>query len=323
MMPSFTYVRPRVLDEAVRLAAGPGARIHAGGTDLLGCLRDGVFGADTVVSLQGVQELRGIAATADGGVRIGSLATLSEIAASPLVREAYRALADGAAAAASPQLRNQGTLGGNLCQRPRCWYFRGDFHCARKGGETCYAFAGENQYHCIFGGSTCYIVHPSDTAPALVALAAQARIAGPAGRRAVPLESFFVPPAKDFTRETVLDPGEILTEVVLPPPARAARSVYRKVRARGAWDFALAGAAVALSVRNGTVESARVVLAGVAPVPWRVPAAEDALVGQKLGVAAAGRAAAMAAAGAEPLSANGYKVALVRSLVEEAVLSLA
>ena len=323
MLPNFTYVRPSSLDEAVRLAGAPGARLHAGGTDLLGCLRDGVLAADTVVSLQGVQELRGIAATADGGVRIGALATLTEVAASPLIRDAYRALAEGAAAAASPQLRNQGTLGGNLCQRPRCWYFRGDFHCARKGGDTCFAAAGENQYHCIFGGETCFIVHPSDTAPALVALAAQARIAGPSGRRAVPLESFFVPPAKDFTRETVLEPGEILTEVVLPPPAAAPRSVYRKVRARGAWDFALAGVAVALSLRNGTVAAARVVLAGVAPVPWRSAAAERALVGQKLSVATAARAATAAAAGAEPLSENGYKVALVRGIVEEAVLSLA
>ncbi len=323
MLPTFNYVRPGSLDEAVRLAVAPGARLHGGGTDLLGCLRDGVLAADTVVSLQGLSELRGIAATADGGVRIGALATLSEIAGSPLIRDAYRALAEGAAAAASPQLRNQGTLGGNLCQRPRCWYFRGEFHCARKGGETCFAAAGENQYHCILGGETCFIVHPSDTAPALVALGALARIAGPSGRRTVPLESFFVPPSRDFTRETVLASGEILTEVVLPAPAASSRSAYRKARARGAWDFALAGAAVALSLEAGVVGSARVVLAGVAPVPWRVPAAEGTLVGRKLDVAAARRAAEAAVAGAEPLSENGYKVALARGMVEEALLSLA
>jgi len=323
MLPNFTYVRPSSIDEAVRLAAAPGARIHAGGTDLLGCLRDGVIAADTVVSLQGVRGLRGITATADGGVRIGALTTLAEIAVSPLLRDAYRALAEGAAAAASPQLRNQGTLGGNLCQRPRCWYFRGDFHCARKGGEKCFAVAGENQFHCIFGGETCFIVHPSDTAPALLALAAHVRIAGPAGSRVVPLESFFVLPAKDFTRETVLEPGEIVTEVLLPPQRPAARSTYRKVRSRGAWDFALAGAAIVVELNDGQVAHARVVLSGVAPVPWRVPAAEKAMTGSKLDVATARRVAGAAVAGAEPLSENGYKVALVRGLVEEALLSLA
>ena len=323
MLPNFTYVRPSSLDEAVRLAAAPGARLHAGGTDLLGCLRDGVLAADTVVSLQGLADLRGIAATAEGGVRIGALATLSEVAASPLIRDSYRALAEGAAAAASPQLRNQGTIGGNLCQRPRCWYFRGEFHCARKGGERCFAVEGENQFHCILGGETCFIVHPSDTAPALVALAAQARIAGPEGRRAVPLEAFFVPPGRDFTRETVLVAGEILTDVVLPPPGAAARSVYRKVRARGSWDFALAGVAIAARLGGGTVAEARVVLAGVAPVPWRSSAAERALTGRRPDVTTARRVAEAAVVGAEPLSGNGYKVALVRGIVEEAVLSLA
>ncbi len=323
MLPSFSYVRPRSLDEAVRLAGAAGARIHAGGTDLLGCLRDGVFSADTVVSLSELGELRGIAPTADGGLRLGALATLSEIAASALVGQRYRLLAQAAGAAASPQLRNQGTLGGNLCQRPRCWYFRGDFHCARKGGEKCFAVAGENQYHCILGGETCFIVHPSDTAPALVALDARVRIAGPAGSRIVPLESFFVLPAQDFTRETVLEPGEIVAEVLLPPPRPGERSAFRKVRARGAWDFALVGAAVAVTVRDGSVTDARIVLAGVAPVPWRTPAAEKALIGQKLDLAAARRAAGAAVAGAEPLSENGYKVALARGVVEEALLSLA
>jgi xanthine dehydrogenase YagS FAD-binding subunit len=323
MLPSFSYARPGTIDEAVRLAAAPGARLHAGGTDLLGCLRDGVVGADTVVSLKDLAELRGVAAAAGGGLRIGALATLAEVAAHPLIRGRYGALAEGAAAAASPQLRNQGTLGGNLCQRPRCWYFRGDFHCARKGGDTCFAVAGENRYHCIFGGETCFIVHPSDTAPALVALGATAHLYGPNGRRTLPLESFFVLPAQDFTRETALAAGEILTDVTLPSPAAGLRSTYRKARTRGAWDFALAGAAVALSYEGSAVRSARIVLSGVAPAPWRVPAAEAVLVGTRLDAAAARRAAEAAVAGAEPLADNGYKVALARGIVEEALLSLA
>jgi xanthine dehydrogenase YagS FAD-binding subunit len=323
MLPSFGYVNPGSLDEAIHLLAAPGARLFAGGTDLLGCLRDGVFTAGTLVSLQGLTELRGISATADGGTRIGALTTLAEIAASRLIADGYRLLAEAAAAAASPQLRNQGTLGGNLCQRPRCWYFRGDFHCARKGGEKCFAVEGENQYHCILGGETCYIVHPSDTAPALLALDARVRIAGPGGGRVVPLDAFFVPPAKDFTRETVVEPGEVVTEVLLPPPRPGSRGTYRKLRGRGAWDFALAGAAVLVELKEGTVMRARVVLSGAAPVPWRSPAAEQALTGKKLDAASARHAAAASVTGAEPLSGNGYKVALARGVVEEALLSLA
>ncbi len=181
MLPSFRYVRPRTVAEAVKALAEPGARAHAGGTDLVGCLRDGVFDAKSVVSLSGLAELKGISATKDGGLRIGALATLAEIARHAEIAKGWPALAQGAAAAASPQLRNQGTLGGNLCQRPRCWYFRGDFDCARKGGELCYAVEGENTYHAIFGGSGCFIVHPSDTASPLVALQATVQDRGTEG----------------------------------------------------------------------------------------------------------------------------------------------
>jgi xanthine dehydrogenase YagS FAD-binding subunit len=323
MLPSFAYVRPTTLKAAVAALAAPGARAHAGGTDLLGCLRDRVFPADTLVSLAGLPELAGVAPTAEGGLRLGAMTTVAAIAAHPDVAARYRGLAEAAAAVASPQTRNQGTLGGNLCQRPRCWYFRGDFHCARKGGETCFAVDGENRYHCVFGGETCFIVHPSDTAPALVALDALVRLVGPGGSRVVPLEKFFVPPSADFTRETVLEPGEVLTEVVVPAPPAGGRSTYRKVRARGAWDFALAGAAVVLGVEGGRVRHARVVLSGAAPIPWRVPAAEAALVGHRLDGATIPKAADAAVAGAEPLSDNAYKVPLLRGAVEEALATLA
>ena len=323
MLPEFSYVKPATLAEAVRLLAAPGARAHAGGTDLLGCLRDGVFGADTLVSLARLGELRGVRSALDGGLVVGAMTTLAEVAANADVVARFPTLARAAAAAASPQLRNQGTIGGNICQRPRCWYYRGEFHCARKGGEKCYAFEGENQFHCIFGGEVCFYVHPSDTAPALVALDAVVRIAGPAGARSVPAAEFFVPPGKDYTRETVLQAGELVTEVVLPAQPGTVRGTYHKVRARGAWDFALAGAAVALRLADGRVEHARIALSGVAPVPWRVPAAEQALAGKRLGASAASKAAVAAAAGAQPLAGNGYKVELVRGAVEEAVLALA
>jgi xanthine dehydrogenase YagS FAD-binding subunit len=245
------------------------------------------------------------------------------VAADPVVNERYRALAQAAAAVASPQLRNQGTIGGNICQKPRCWYYRGEFHCLRKGGDRCYAVNGESQYHCIFGGDACFIVHPSDTAPALTALEARVRIAGPGGTRVVPIGSFFVPPAKDPTRETVVERNEVVTEILLPPAEGGLRSSYRKVRGRGAWDFALAGVALALLVRNGTVERARVVLSGAAPIPWRSEAAEKALVGKPLTAETAGAAAEAAMNGAEPLEKNGYKIPMFKGAIVESILALA
>ncbi len=323
MVPRFTLLHPTTLAEAVRALAAPGARLHAGGTDLLGCLRDGVFDAGTLVSLAGIAELRGVRRALDGGLVIGAMTTLTEVATNAEIAARFPTLARAAEAAASPQLRNQGTLGGNLCQRPRCWYYRGEFQCARKGGERCFAVEGENQFHCIFGGEVCFYVHPSDTAPALVALDALVRVVGSGGARSVPVAEFFVPPSKDYTRETVLAPGELVTEIVLPAPTSGTRGAYRKVRARGAWDFALAGAAVAVVLTDGRVDRARVVLSGVAPVPWRVPAAERALVGSRITTATAGRAAAAAASGAQPLELNAYKVELVRGAVEEALLAVA
>jgi xanthine dehydrogenase YagS FAD-binding subunit len=324
MLPNFTYVRAKSVTEAVRALAAPGARLHAGGTDLLGCLREGVFKADKLVSVSGVAALRGIAKAQAGGLRVGALTTLADVAANNDVARDYPALAQAALAVGSPQLRNQGTIGGNVCQRPRCWYFRGDFHCLRKGGDTCYAMQGENQYHAIFGASACCMVHPSDTAVALVALGARARIAGPGGARTVPFSSFFVLPAKTVTAETVLGRGEVLTDILLPAPEAGTKSAFRKVRSRGAWDFALASVALALSVdTTGVVKQARVVLGAAAPAPWRAVEAEKALVGNKLTAELAARVAQAAVKGAEPLSQNEYKMALFRGIVEEQLLAIA
>src|SRR5512134_1062468 len=171
MLPNFSYVQARDLREAVRLLGAEGSRVHAGGTDLIGCLRDGVFGAQTVVSIAGIGELAGIREGAGGALRIGALTSVAAVAASPVVRERYPALAQAADSVGSPQLRNQGTIGGNLCQKPRCWYYRGEFHCLRKGGDQCFAMNGQNQFHAIMGSDDlCCIVHPSDTAPALMVL---------------------------------------------------------------------------------------------------------------------------------------------------------
>ena len=217
----------------------------------------------------------------------------------------------------SPQLRNQGTLGGNLCQRPRCWYFRGEFHCRRKGGDTCFAETGDSQYHAILGGHNCYIVHPSDTAAALVAYNAKVTIAGRTGSRQLPLSSFFVLPEKDILAENVLAPGELLTEVLLDPVEVGTRGVYRKVRERAAFDFAMAGAAIVLGIDDGKVRHPRIVLSGVAPAPWRAVDAEKAIDGKPLDAAAITAAAEAAVANAMPLADNAYKVPLVKGILQE------
>ena len=322
-MPDFTVVKVKSLREAIDKLSSDGARVHAGGTDLLGCLRDDVFKAGTLVSIGQLKELRGITQTPDDGLRIGALTTLTEIANSRIIRETYPGLARAASEVASPQLRNQGTLGGNLCQKPRCWYYRGEFHCMRKGGDKCYALQGENQFHCIFGGTMCYIVHPSDTAPVLVAFEAIARVVGPGGARAVPLGKFHVPPGENVEKETVLEPNEILTEILLPPPGQRVRSSYRKVRARQSWDFALAGLALVIRFNEKRVEQARVVLSGAAPVPWRSMAVEETITGKELNAETVAKAADAVVKNAEPLKHNRYKIALFRGIVEEELVSIA
>jgi xanthine dehydrogenase YagS FAD-binding subunit len=323
MLSNFNYVRPKSLEDVFKHSSSEGAHVHAGGTDLLACLRDHVFEASKIVSLNNIKSLRGIKKTSQGGMRIGALTTLREVAGDSEVNKNYPALGQAASEVASPQLRNQGTLGGNLCQKPRCWYYRGEFHCLRKGGEECFAVAGENAFHCIFGGESCYIVHPSDTAPALGALSAQITIRGPKGQRSVALEDFHMPPSEDYTKETRLGPGEIVTEIVLPPPVEGLRSSYRKVRARQSWDFALAGVALALVFKGDQVQRARVFLGGVEPVPWRSTELEEVVTGKRLDEATVRKAVEAAVQKAKPLEQNAYKMPLLRGLIEEQLLAIA
>jgi len=317
MLAPFAYARPEDIQEAVARLADRGARVLAGGTDLLGCLRDDVFSAETLVSLGTVAGLSGIRGDGEGGLVIGAMTTISEMAEHPEVRRLYPVLAQAAGEVGSPQLRNQGTLGGNLCQKPRCWYYRGDFPCLRKGGHKCFAVNGENQYHCLFGGASCFIVHPSDTAPALVALDAEVQTLGPRGSRRIPVAGLHMPPAEDPTRETVLEPGELVVEIRVPAPADGLYSAYRKVRTRRAWDFAIAGCALALAMDGQRVRDCRVVLAGAAPIPWRSREAEEAIRGKVLDGGLAAQAAGAAVAAALPMSKNGYKVPLFRGVLEE------
>ena len=323
-IPNFTYVRAKSLREAVQQLSAKEARLHAGGTDLLGCLRDEVFTASKIVSIGQLNDLRGIREMKGGGVQIGALTSIAEVAGHPLIRKQYPALAKGAGEVASPALRNQGTLGGNICQKPRCWYYRGEFHCLRKGGDRCYAVQGENHYHCLFGSDQiCYMVHPSDTAPALMAYEATVRIAGPKGTRRVPIDRFFVRPGEDFQKETVVGSGEIVMQILLPPSIRGLRSSYRRIRARRSWDFALAGVALALQFEGEEVRKARVVLSGAAPIPWRSREAEEVLTGKRLERETISRAAKTAMEKAQPLAHNGYKIPLFRGLIEEELQALA
>jgi xanthine dehydrogenase YagS FAD-binding subunit len=322
-MPNFTYTKVKSLKEAIGQLSSKGARIHAGGTDLLGCLRDEIFGAEKLVSIGQIKALRGISRANDGGLRIGALTTIAEIENNKTLQERYSALAQAASEVASPQLRNQGTIAGNICQKPRCWYYRGEFHCLRKGGETCYAYQGENQFHCIFGGDGCYIVHPSDTAPALVAFEAAVKVSGPAGARLVPIAKFHVSPRENVQKETTLKPNEIVTEILLPPPMKGLHSSYRKVRARRSWDFALASVALALQFDGDKVAKARVVFGGAAPVPWRSKEVEEVITGRRLDAETVTRAAAAAVKNAQPLKHNGYKISLFRGMIEEELTAMA
>jgi len=322
MLPRFSYIQAKSLEDAIRLLSEDGARLLAGGTDLLGCLRERIFSAATVVSISRLERLKGITELPAGGLRIGALTTVAEIARSPIIQTKYSALSQAAAEVASPQLRNQGTIGGNLCQKPRCWYYRGEFNCLRKGGDRCYAVEGENQYHCIFGGEGCYIVHPSDIAPALVALDATVQITGPKGKRTAAVENFHMPPSRDVTRETVLEPGEIVTDIILPAPIEGLRSSYRKVRARRSWDFALAGIALAIVFTRNQITDCRIALSGAAPVPWRSKEAEAILKGNRLNQGIAKKAAQAALRAAEPLPQNEYKIPLFSSLIEQALLTI-
>jgi xanthine dehydrogenase YagS FAD-binding subunit len=326
-MKSFTNANARDAAQAVALSAAARranrtVSFAGGGSDLLALVKDRILSPDVIVNLKTAKGLDQLAA-ARAGLTIGALVTLDALSRHPDVRRDYAVLAEAAASVATPQIRNVGTIGGNVCQRPWCWYFRNGFPCLKNGGTTCFSAAGENQFHAIFGGGPSYIVHPSDTAPALVALDATFRIVGPAGERMVPAAEFFVLPRDDARRENVLAPDEVLTAVHVPAARRGARSTYHKVLDREAWTHAVVSAAIVLELEGGVCRGARIVLGGVAPIPWRVPEAERILVGQTVTPELAAKAGEAAVSGARPLAKNAYKVPLTRNLVRRTLIELA
>ena len=318
-MKPFTLIRAATLAEAAREAAKPGSEVKAGGVDLLDRMKEGFDSPKRVVSIAHVPGLDHI--ETGPPAKIGALATLARIASHADVRRLYPALADAAEGAATPQIRNMATLGGNLCQRPRCWYYRlEEFDCRKKGGATCYAQDGENRFHAIFDSDLfCCCIHPSATAVALLAYGARLQTVSPGGGRAIALDNFFVRPTEDALRENVLARGEIIESVTIPAPAAGSRSVYKKLKEKESFDWPLVEACVNLTIAGGAVREARVILGSVAPTPHRSAAAEAVLRGAPASPGLAARAAEAAVASARPLAQNAYKVRLARVLLERAL----
>lgn len=319
-MRAFEYHAPHHILDAIQslIQANGDAQICAGGTDILGRMKDGMDSPSRLVCIKTLPDLRYLRESSDG-LRIGALTPLVMIEEHPVIQKSFPVLTQALAVTASPQIRNQATLGGSICQRPRCWYLRGPFDCLRKGGAKCFAVDGENQYHAILGGHLCYIVHPSDSATALVALNASVKIYGQKGEKTVPIEKFFIGPEVNILKENILDDDEIVTEVFIPAPAAGARGAFAKSRERQSYDFALASAAVQCSTKNGVCSDVRVVLGGVAPIPWRSHEAETVLRGKKMTDATIREAAEAAVSKAKPLAQNAYKVDLTKQLLTKSL----
>ena len=321
-MKSFANVNPRDTKDAVRKLGESNAVPAGGGSDLLGMIKDHLVEPDVLVHLRSIRGLDQVAAKS-GETQIGGLITLDTLSREPSIRARYAVLAEAAESVGTPQIRNAGTLAGNVCQRPWCWYYRNGFPCFKAGGNQCFSVTGENQFHAIFGGGPSFIVHPSDTAPALLALDAKFRITGPKGDRMVPAAEFFTLPRVNAARENVLANDEILAAVHLPAAHPGTRSAYHKVMDREAWTHAVVSAAIVLEMDQQICKNARIVLGGVAPIPWRLPKVEALLAGQRITPELAARAGEAALEGANPLAKNGYKVPLTKAVVRRTLLELA
>ncbi|MGH2487881.1 MAG: FAD binding domain-containing protein [Ktedonobacterales bacterium] len=325
-MKVFEHVTAGSVGEAIaRLgdAGGGETRVIAGGTDLLTLMKAGLAAPDRLIDIKPAAALRSLRFDDDGTLRIGALTTLARIERDAELATRLPILPAAVRDAATPQLRAMATVGGNLLQRNRCWYFRGEQQCWLKGGDECFARDGANKYMAIFDQSPCVAVHPSDLAPALVALDASVVVEGAAGRRTLAVSELLRPPTDAERNEQRLPTGDLIIEVVVPPQPAEARGVYKKAMDRHAWAFALVSVAAQVAVVDGAVRQARIVLGGVANTPWRVVTAEEALTGKPLTPALAAEAAELAVSGATPLVENGYKVTLARELVRRALLEAA
>ena len=321
-MSLFSYAKPRALGEALKLLKN-GTVALAGGTDLVGLMRNGLAKPTALVDLTGIEGLRGWTRDKGKGLRIGALTPLADLETSPQLRKLAPIIAESLRDAATPQLRNMGTVGGNLLQRNRCWYFRDEaVPCWLKGGTRCFAAEGENRYHAVLGAAECVMVSPSDLVPALIAYDAEIELASSLGQRRTKLADLFVTPRGRDRREHALRKGELIVAVRVSEAALERRGTFLKAMDRKAWSFALVSVAASARVRDGKAHDVRIVLGGVAPIPWRVPAAEKQLEGTKLDDNACLAAADAILVSAQPLRDNGYKVTLARELVRRALRSL-
>jgi len=322
IMPAFELFQPASVDDTLRLLNqhGSDAWVMAGGLDTFDWLKDRIKRPKVVIDLSQVSELRGVREV-NGGLEIGAMTTLTEVVRHPVVREKFSILSTGAEAAASPQIRNQGTIGGNVSQDARCWYYRGGWKCYRAGGNICFADTPTaiNREHAILGADRCVAVNPSDSAPALIALEAQMVIRNTKGERVVNAEDYFIGPSTDITRMTVLKPGDLLTAIRIPSTWAGAQFYFEKVRDRQVWDFPLLNVASAMVVNGGNIERIRIVVNAAAARPLRLTAVEDAVRGKPRNAATGEMGGKVAIAGAEPLRYNGYKIPLMRNLVKRAI----
>jgi xanthine dehydrogenase YagS FAD-binding subunit len=322
VIPAFELFQPATVDDALALQARHGAKawVLAGGLDSFDWFKDRIKRPEVVIDLSQIKELRGIRTVGDG-LEIGAMTTLTEVVRHPMVREKYGILPNAAEAAASPQIRNQGTIGGNVSQDARCWYYRGGWPCYRAGGNICYADTptGLNREHAILDADRCVAVNPSDTAPALIALDAKMVVRTPKGERVVNAEDYFIGPGIDITRMTILRPGDLLTSIRIPSTWAGSKFYFEKVRDRNVWDFALVNVASAMVTSGNTIERIRLAVNGVAAHPVRLTAVEAAVQGKPRNEETAELAAQLAIRGAQPLQYNGYKVPLMRNLVKRAI----
>jgi xanthine dehydrogenase YagS FAD-binding subunit len=315
----FEWTDAASVKEAVAQLGGR-AVVKAGGVDLLDRLKEGLEAPERLVNIRNIRGLDRIEEDRSG-LRIGTLVTLTRLSEEKLLLDRYRALAQAAGRAATPQIRNMATVGGNLLQRPRCWYFRQEeFNCRRKGGERCFAIEGENQYHAIFDNQLCAIVHPSALAVPLMAMGARVSLTGAKGAREVELERFFVTPEKDILRENVIAADELITEVKVPSLPPGTRSFYIKQGEKESFDWPIADVAVVLQTKGNVCQKASIVMGAAAPVPWRARAAEAALAGKVLNEQSAREAARLSIEGAKPLTQNGYKLPVFEAIVRRAIL---
>lgn len=326
-MKPFELYEPTSVPEAVALLKkfGDRAKVLAGGSDLVaGVMKDWIEGAgmplpDALIDITTIPRLRGIKVDSKGAT-VGAITTLTEIVESKDLNAKAPLLVRAAHSVASPLIRNYATLGGNINQRPRCWFLRGrDFNCYKKGGNTCFSVTGDNRYHAIIGGELCYIVHPSDAATALLALNAQARIAGPAGERTIPFDSYFTGPRDNVLRENVLNADDLLVEVFIPAPAPGTKQAWTKLKNRQVYDFAVVSVAAVFTAEGDTWQDGRIVLGGVAPVPYRAVSVESQLKGKSIKSSIKQAAAAIRTV-ARPMSMNAYKVDVTQTLIERTIL---